>query len=286
MCRKTSAFENFCYKIEHYDDYIFWKLVRKETQKNKSHISEMNRKNKEERLLFVRNYNRFRKDRKEYIERQKRKSKISYKILKYNVFSAYSNGVIQCACCGQLEYGFLTIDHIKPKRDHYHAKNMSGVKLFRWLKYNAYPDGYQILCYNCNISKRLGVCIHQKLKTQKFVNTTLQKDYQNKLKNEVISYYSNGEMKCACCDERTLDFLSIDHINGRKQFNHGFGFGGYPFHLWLKKNNFPDGFRILCYNCNCYLGKRGNNKICIHKVREYERKIEIQIVSAMNQLFN
>jgi hypothetical protein len=37
------------------------------------------------------------------------------------------------------------------------------------------------------------------------------------------------------------------------------------------KNNFPRGYRILCYNCNC--GRALNNGICPHKdFREREEK--------------
>jgi len=31
---------------------------------------------------------------------------------------------------------------------------------------------------------------------------------------------------------------------------------------WLKKNNYPDGFQVLCMNCN--LGKQRNNGVCPH----------------------
>ena len=32
---------------------------------------------------------------------------------------------------------------------------------------------------------------------------------------------------------------------------------------WLIRNNYPEGFQVLCYNCN--LGKAHNNGICPHK---------------------
>jgi hypothetical protein len=35
-----------------------------------------------------------------------------------------------------------------------------------------------------------------------------------KLKYLVLSFYSKGEPYCICCGEKTLEFLSIDHING------------------------------------------------------------------------
>lgn len=32
---------------------------------------------------------------------------------------------------------------------------------------------------------------------------------------------------------------------------------GSRFYVWLKKNNYPPGFQILCYNCNCAKGHFG-----------------------------
>ena len=70
--------------------------------------------------------------------------------------------------------------------------------------------------------------------------------------------------KCTCCGETIPEFLTIDHINGdgakhRKELRLR---GGAPFYTWLKKNNFPKGYQILCWNCN--LGK-GVSGVCPHK---------------------
>jgi hypothetical protein len=46
-----------------------------------------------------------------------------------------------------------------------------------------------------------------------------------------------------------LHFLCIDHINGggskhRRE-------GKFPsMYQWLKTHNFPEGFQVLCHNCN------------------------------------
>lgn len=81
-------------------------------------------------------------------------------------------------------------------------------------------------------------------------------DASLKRKIEVLSYYCKGNSpECACCSERKHEFLTIDHINGGggkhlKQING---------HItaWLKKNNYPDGYRVLCLNCNFALGHFG-----------------------------
>jgi hypothetical protein len=82
---------------------------------------------------------------------------------------------------------------------------------------------------------------------------------REKLRLEVLLHYSNGELCCDCCGEKEFEFLSIDHIYGggrehRKESGN--------LYLWLKRNNFPDGFRVLCYNCNFSMGHYGR---CPHK---------------------
>ena len=68
-----------------------------------------------------------------------------------------------------------------------------------------------------------------------------------KLKQTVISAYGG---KCIKCNYLDIRALQIDHINGdgashRKQTG-----AGSRFYQWLKNNNFPEGFQILCANCN------------------------------------
>jgi hypothetical protein len=70
-----------------------------------------------------------------------------------------------------------------------------------------------------------------------------------------IEYYGS---KCACCGESHTEFLAIDHINGGGNV-HRRNLGALGSHLftWLKKNNYPEGFRVLCHNCNQSLGLLG-----------------------------
>lgn len=66
-----------------------------------------------------------------------------------------------------------------------------------------------------------------------------------------------GGYRCACCSVTVPEFLAIDHINGggnRQRKVHG---SGMQFYLWLKRNDYPEGFRILCHNCNYALGQFG-----------------------------
>lgn len=81
----------------------------------------------------------------------------------------------------------------------------------------------------------------------------------NNIRIEVLSHYSKGILKCACCGEALLEFLCIDHINGDGE-KHRKLIGisaGRAFYHWLKNNNYPNGFRVLCHNCNCAKGFYG-----------------------------
>jgi len=85
-------------------------------------------------------------------------------------------------------------------------------------------------------------------------------------KRIVFSKYSNGTMVCACCGDGHQLFLTIDHINGggsrhRREISRGHG--SLPFYRWLIRNGLPDGYQILCYNCN--YGKWANGGVCPHK---------------------
>jgi len=66
------------------------------------------------------------------------------------------------------------------------------------------------------------------------------------LKKDAFNAY--GGIKCTCCGETELIFLTIDHINGggsqhRKKIKNSM-------YQWLKNNNYPHGYRVLCFNCN------------------------------------
>ena len=81
--------------------------------------------------------------------------------LKRMVMEAY--GGSRCACCGETEADFLTIDHIGGKgRVHRRTINRRGESFYRWLKVCHYPAGYRVLCMNCNFSLgHFGYCPHQ-----------------------------------------------------------------------------------------------------------------------------
>jgi hypothetical protein len=91
-----------------------------------------------------------------------------------------------------------------------------------------------------------------------------QRTAETNIKFAVLIHYGGNPPKCACCGESHIKFLTIDHINsGGKQHRKKLGLQGSGFYRWLKRNGFPKGYQILCYNCNC--GRAKNNGICPHR---------------------
>lgn len=75
----------------------------------------------------------------------------------------------------------------------------------------------------------------------------LAREYRKQLRIEIISHYGR---KCVCCGENRIEFLTIDHINdGGRKHRRSIG-GPNRFYLWLKKNNYPKDYQVLCMNCN------------------------------------
>lgn len=91
--------------------------------------------------------------------------------------------------------------------------------------------------------------------------------YKKVLRDEVFAAY--GGYRCACpgCDVTQPEFLQIDHIDGGG-YEHRKKIGsGHALYHWLKKNNFPEGFRVLCANCN---SARGFYGYCPHNKNDTE----------------
>jgi hypothetical protein len=68
-----------------------------------------------------------------------------------------------CACCGEDNPGFLTIDHVYGGGNQHRKRIGGGNVFYAWLIREGYPKGYQTLCYNCNCGKGHsgGICPHE-----------------------------------------------------------------------------------------------------------------------------
>lgn len=82
-----------------------------------------------------------------------------------------------------------------------------------------------------------------------------RKALARKEKEDVIREYG-GE--CFCCGETRHEFLTMDHVGGRKKHGHARTFGGPTLYRWLRMHGYPkEGFRLACLNCNFSHGQYG-----------------------------
>jgi len=110
--------------------------------------------------------------------------------------------------------------------------------------------------YNRNREEKIALSsdYYQKHKARK--REWAKADHHRK-RQLVFDHYGN---RCECCGEAEPMFLTVDHINGGGR-QHGLKIGN--LYLWLVRNNFPDGFRLLCMNCNG--GRERNGGVCPHR---------------------
>jgi hypothetical protein len=221
---------------ENQDKMIEWNRQYRET--HREHYKEYNKQyfNSE----HGRNMNR--KCQKEASEAVKRK-----------VYEHYGSC---CAICGESNWEFLTIDHKNNDGNLQRKIHGIGSSFHYWIIRNNFPDDLQLLCYNHNCSKQYTEA--ELLQTKE----AIKRREQSFLKRQEVLDHMGG--KCECCGETNPRFLTIDHINGggakHKRENKIV-----KLYKWIKKNNYPEGFRLLCYNCNCARSKQRNKGICPHK---------------------
>lgn len=69
----------------------------------------------------------------------------------------------------------------------------------------------------------------------------------SEIRTKVIEHYSKGKNCCARCGIGDMRVLDLDHINNdgaeqRKKVS--------SVTYWVYRNNFPEGYQVLCRNCN------------------------------------
>ena len=88
---------------------------------------------------------------------------------------------------------------------------------------------------------------------RKFFTLLMRKERHFLQRMGILIHYSNPPTMPICnnCGEQDFDALCLDHINGgggkhRKELNSG----SIHYWTWLEKNDFPEGYQVLCANCN------------------------------------
>lgn len=89
-------------------------------------------------------------------------------------------------------------------------------------------------------------------------------------KNSLLASRSRARMQtleayggavCACCGESGVQFLTLHHVNGDgavERRHHGSRLA-----YWLRRQGYPPGYEVLCFNCN--VGKHLNGGVCPHE---------------------
>ena len=93
-------------------------------------------------------------------EARKLAGKRQRKDCKAKVFAHYGSC---CACCGEDNMMFLTVDHVDNDGAEHRRTMTHGSTISVWLVKHNFPEGFQILCYNCSCGRAHngGVCPHQ-----------------------------------------------------------------------------------------------------------------------------
>jgi hypothetical protein len=110
-------------------------------------------------------------------------------------------------------------------------------------------DGKKYWCIDCN--RIFSAEYHEDHKAE---SKEYQRNYARMVRSVALFIYSNGTNKCAICECGEYSKLCIDHPNNdgtahRKELGI-IGGGGVAFANWLKKQGYPDGYRVLCKSCN------------------------------------
>jgi len=144
----------------------------------------------------------------------------------------------RCSQCGE----------VKPLDDFYHrsrSKDQHSV----WCK--SCSDKYR-QSWRENNQDREQLRTHERYLRLKDKICRYNREKSQQLKISLVAHYSNNTNRCACCSEPDIRFLTIDHINGSgNQHRKSIGRrSGSTFYRWLIKAGMPEGFQVLCYNCN------------------------------------
>lgn len=71
-----------------------------------------------------------------------------------------------------------------------------------------------------------------------------------RVRADVYRHYGHGQIRCACCGEREIACLSLDHIDGGGTKHRRENPNMKCLAKWAKQSNYPPIFQVLCMNCN------------------------------------
>ena len=73
---------------------------------------------------------------------------------KIEVLTYYGKGILACVICGEVRLACLSIDHIDNNgAEERKSRIKYGFNVYKHLKSQGFPKGYQTLCMNCQFIK-------------------------------------------------------------------------------------------------------------------------------------
>lgn len=136
------------WRAEHYEDRLGYNREWRKKNPEKCRLHELTKRERHGDRLRARS--------RDYYQRVlKERLAFKWQELRAELIAAYGSC---CACCGELEPRFLTLEHInRDGADHRKRVGGWGSKIYMDLKKRNWPkEGLTLLCWNCNVSTRYG----------------------------------------------------------------------------------------------------------------------------------
>jgi hypothetical protein len=119
-----------------------------------------------------------------------------------------------------------------------------------------YYENYKSSPQYKEITRKQGKRYWEKNKKKCIASTVARCREKRKI---AILHYGGNPPRCACCGESRYEFLSLNHIGprgiGARDRERHSGQAGVIRHII--KTGFPNGYNVLCHNCNMSMGYYG-----------------------------
>lgn len=119
-----------------------------------------------DRKKYQKEYRQDEKHKEKHRIRAREWQRKSTKVNRLKCLIFYGGNPPKCSCCGETTIEFLSLDHINNDGNLHRKKiNKYGNGIYPWIINNNFPNIFQVLCHNCNLSKGFyGECPHKKMR--------------------------------------------------------------------------------------------------------------------------
>jgi hypothetical protein len=244
--------------------------VKEQNKKRKQAKIEWSKKNPQKRLETDRKY--YEKNKEKIIAYQKEWAKKNRLKLSNQAVERYRADPEKARAQNRERYA-KNPEQYRKRQNEYHAKDPE--------KYRKLTEEYRkknpekIKAYRTKYQLEKKEWLKERHKSKEYVIT--KKKRRETIKSMVFTAYSKRISKseipcCNCCGLNDhLDFLSIDHIDGRNNLSdEEKNLKGGKLYAWLIKHRYPKGYQVLCWNCNSAKGMKKNNNKCPHETARIE----------------